>query len=148
MPACFLIAAAHSSALDSETNNWSLFSLIEQLQVTVSSQLPTLEGVVLPYEIHVFWELRPEEIDREFQFRLVSRQENEEKKSDAFTITSDKTRYRLRLVGLPIRFRGRSELLVEWRAGETDDWQRCSAYWPLEVDLLVDEAVRAPESTQ
>jgi hypothetical protein len=64
MPRCYLLAIAQGSALDSLTNNFTLFSLVEEVQ---SNQFP----VTLPFEVHSHWQFAPDEVNVDFLMRLV-----------------------------------------------------------------------------
>lgn len=55
MPRCYLLAVMRGSSLDTSSNNWTLFSLIEQLRIP---KFPA----VLPLEIHTYWQFAPDEL--------------------------------------------------------------------------------------
>jgi len=134
MPECYLLAVARTSSLDSATNNWSLFNLVEQMQV-LADQVGITKQFTLPLEVHVYWQLSSEEINREFQFRLVARKGSEETALKPLTLKTDKSRYRIRLQGFAIPYVGDVRLETEWRFGEREKWRRCSIFWPLQIQV-------------
>lgn len=134
MPRCYLVAVAEASALDQTSNNWSLFNLIEQVQVAVDSP-QHLAGRVLPYEVHTYWEMAADEIGREFVARIVLVKNNERKESRELSIRPDKIRHRLRGRGVPFFFEGQSYVTVEWRFADGQDWHPTPFAWPLFVEV-------------
>lgn len=131
MPACYLLAMCQASALDSGTNNFSLFSLVEQL---ASSRLP----FQIPFETHIYWKLGQAESNVDFEFRLVLvGPDGNEQRTRSFDLRSETPRFRQRIQGLPdihIPMPGYYELAVEWRQRGTDAWTRAPTTWPVQVD--------------
>lgn len=135
MPRAYLLAVAQTSALDSNSNNLSLFNLVEEVQVKTAGGILT-PGTGVPYETHVYWELEPAALNRAFEMRLVAVQNGVEHLSDIIPLVSDKRRHRVRNKGTPLFFTGVSELKVEWRFTGDAVWTRESAYWPLDVSVV------------
>jgi hypothetical protein len=139
MPECYLLAVAQTSSLDSATNNWSLFNLVEQIHL-LADQVAITKQVTLPLEVHVYWQLSPDEVSRDFEFRLVAKTGSEESPLKPITLRTDKTRYRIRIQGFVVPYVGDVRLQTEWRFGERDQWHRCSIFWPLQIEV---EATKA-----
>jgi hypothetical protein len=130
MPRCYLLALASGSALDQYTNNWTLFSLIEQLQV---SRLPT----TVPLETHAYWEFAPSEHGEAFEMRLIlNLPDGRRAASQAFELRSATRRYRMRLAGLQLEAFGECVLTTEWRRPDDEKWTQSDAAWPLLVEEL------------
>ena len=137
MPECYLLAIAQNSTLDKTNNTWSLYNLLEQIQIETAEPFASGETIRAPLEIHVYWELNKSEQGVEFQFRLVSITEEGERVGEKlFPLKSDKPRHRFRLLGLEIYATGRNELRVEWRKKGGRKWHRSSAYSPLTVEVV------------
>jgi hypothetical protein len=130
MPRCYLLAIAQGSALDRYTNNWTLFSLIEQVQV---SQMPADVNL----ETHVYWEFAPDEYNQGFDMRLVLVRANGERAgSQSLELSSGTRRHRMRLSGLRLDALGECLLTVEWRERGEQEWNRSDVAWPLTVEEL------------
>jgi hypothetical protein len=127
MPDCYLLAVCVNSSLDSSTNNWSLFNLVEQVS---AEQFP----LNLTFETHVYWTFSPSEYETDFEGRLVLKCGTEETSSRPFGMRSSTPRFRQRIVGLPIPHAGNYALCVEYRRQGQEDWTRCGAFWPLQIE--------------
>jgi len=135
VPDVYLIAVCKGSALDEYTNNWSLFTLTEQIKLTPEKPIPEGVKLALPLEVHVYWWLSPEEFGQEFEWRIVFEGSNGEKVWDqVFTLKPEKRRHRSRIRGIPVLAQGNLRLKVEWRPKQKQEWVRCSAFWPLVVE--------------
>ena len=108
------------------TNNWSLFQIVEQVQVR---EFPAQ----LPFEIHTFFNFSPEEYGRyEIRLLLVS-----PAGGDLLSHTTsgqvNRQRHRIRFRGLPrINAAGEYQVRVEWKKPD-DTWHRSEIYWPLAI---------------
>jgi hypothetical protein len=121
---------AQASALDTYTNNWSLFHLVEQVRL---SEFPT----ALPLEVHSYWKFAPDESNVAFEMRLVLvPQEGEMAVSNPVTLRSSTIRYRFRTTGLPISIPGDYEIHIEWHEPGHPEWTRCDVFWPLVVSRM------------
>ena len=128
---CYLIAVAGGSSLDRYTNNVTLFNLVEQLNWPKGQVAPP--GVVLPLEVHAYFELAPEELNQRFdvRFTLVA-STGLETVTDSFSHRSSTARYRTRTVGLPMPpVVGEYWLCVDTRQTDSSSWQRDRLSWPL-----------------
>jgi hypothetical protein len=128
------------SSLDQQSNNVTLFNVVEQLNVPANEEPPP--GLVLPLEIHAYFQLGPSEMNHEFyvRFALVA-SSGLETFTDAFQHRSSTPRYRTRTMGLPAPpVAGHYELRIDWRQTGTQDWRREPIAWP----LVVAEAERRP----
>ena len=130
MPNCYLIAVCQSSSLDQYSNNWSLFTLTEQVQV----HFP----VRLPFEAHTFWTFSPDEYERPIDVQLVLLYpDGTEAASQTLALRVITPRQRVRITGLPeIRAVGEYRIGVQWRWQGTENWTRCAVFWGLSVSEL------------
>ncbi len=130
MPRPYLLAICSASALDARSNNFSLFVLVEQLQI---QQAP----VDLPLEIHVYYEFDEPElgVPHEMRLELVDVNGNLAWHSPWIALTSPSRRHRLALAGIQIPNLGYFHLFATIRTiGQpADDAQRSPWGWPLEV---------------
>jgi hypothetical protein len=139
VPRCYLYTIAERSALDSSSNNFTLFSLVEQVQV---NQFP----VTLPFEIHSYWKFAPDEINVDFQLRIILvSSTGDEVSSDPAPLRSSTPRFRVRATGIHLRRPGSYELRIEWRESESEHWTRDNVFWPLQVSS---SSERAPDQTE
>jgi hypothetical protein len=144
MPSCYLLAVTQASALDQSSNNWSLFTLIEQLRIPADAPPAGAAGAALPLEVHCYWQLTAAELDRSFEWRLVVTAGTQERAGNAFPLQSNKPRMRIRAQGLHYFFEGETTLRVEWREPGASDWIRCPNFWPLIIER---DAGPAPGAT-
>lgn len=144
MPSCYLLAVTQASALDQGSNNWSLFTLVEQLEIPADAPPPGT-GAALPLEVHCYWYFDAAELaPRSFEWRLLAAAGGEERTATAFPLQSAKLRMRIRLQGLPVLLEGETTLRVEWREQGAVEWVRCPNFWPL---ILNRAAAPAPAGT-
>jgi hypothetical protein len=133
MPKCYLLAIGGGSSVDQQSNNITLFSLIEQLNFP-SQALPP-PGALLPLEVHAYFRLDAFEVNQKFELRFVLVGENGlETPTNVFPHRAGSPRYRTRTFGLPAPpAAGNYELKVEYRRSPDDDWVRDPISWPLLV---------------
>ena len=137
MPDCYLLAVCSGSALDQSSNNFSLFGLVEQLQVR---EAPS----VLPLEVHVYWEFEPAELNEEFEMRLVLIRDGRDLSTSApIPFHSATPRFRIRLAGFEAREPGSFHLKVDWQRPGSSNWNRMAISWPIQVEVLGEQARRA-----
>ncbi|MBA7600096.1 hypothetical protein ES703_07143 [subsurface metagenome] len=135
MPDCYLLAVAKSSTIDSSSNNFSLYELIESVHIETDQTLEEKTIVQAPFEVHVYWYVAPEERGIEYEWRLVAVTPDGEFPGDKnFQLKTDKARHRFRLRGLPVFLTSQFRLEVEWRKKGNRKWARCYAYWPLDIE--------------
>jgi hypothetical protein len=122
---CYFITVCQGSALDRYTNNFSLFSLLEEF---APSQFPAQLGV----NVIAFFMVGESERNVEHEVRLVlSRDGDEVSTSDALAFTPTAARHRVRMTGLVIPEAGEYRVQVDWRQKEELAWHREDAVWPL-----------------
>lgn len=136
MPRCYLLANCVGSALDADSNNISLFHVLEQAQAVA----PIPEKPVLPGETHVYFQLSPEDYGMAFELRILALTMGGEEvlfASEPLPWSSDKPRMRLRMrgIGMPSRA-GLYEYRVEWRRIGSESWHREAASFPLEMTVV------------
>src|SRR6187431_2764821 len=120
MPRCYLLTLASSSSLDQQSNNVSLFNIVEQLNLPRGVEPPP--GALLPIEIHAYFLLVPSS--------------GLETSTDAFSHKSATLRFRTRTMGMPIPpIADNYQLRVDTRALGSEDWSRDLLSWPLVVAL-------------
>jgi hypothetical protein len=141
MPRCYLIAVAQGSSLDSSSNNWSLFTLVEEIKVP---DFPCL----LPMEFHTYWQFAPDELNVDFEIRLVFvPTEGAPQYYPTASLKSATPRLRIRARGMRLEAPGDYELRLEWREPQSDQWTRLDVYWPLQVGRLpTDDQVPSEEN--
>ena len=72
MPQCYLLGISAGSSLDQQSNNVSLFNLVEQVNVPPGAPPPP--NNLLPLELHAYFRLAPDELGStlEMRFALVA----------------------------------------------------------------------------
>lgn len=131
MPHCYLIALAAGSSLDQQSNNITLFNLVEQ--VNIPPGVTPAVGTRIPLEIHAYVRLEPQEIGQPFEMRfaLVSAT-GLETFTDPATHRSASSRLRTRALGVPFPpDMGHYNLCVDFRRLEEDEWTRDRVSWPI-----------------
>jgi hypothetical protein len=143
MPKCYLLAVCSGSSLDQQSNNVTLFNLVEQLNVP--SGAPPPPGGVIPLEIHAYFQLAPGETSESFEVRFAMvASTGLETLTDPASHRSVTPRYRTRSVGLPLPpVMGQYELRVDWRMAGAESWQREPLAWPINIS----EAASRPRVT-
>jgi hypothetical protein len=139
MPTCYLLTLTVGSSLDQQTNNVTLFNLVEQ--VNVSPRTVPAAGSRIPLEVHAYLSFSAAEIGRDFnmRFALVSSSTGLEMYSEPASHRAAAPRVRTRTTGLPFPSHlGHYDLRVEFRAGSQDAWVRDACHWPISF-LEVDE---------
>jgi hypothetical protein len=140
MPRCYLLAVVQGSSIDMFSNNWTLFSLVEEVQV---DQFPA----TLPFEIHTYWTFAPDEVNVDFEQRLVMvPATGDEVSSVPIPLRSTTPRLRMRSTGLRIPAPGSYELRIEWRESGGPHWARDAVFWPLGAGILTGTAPPVAES--
>ena len=160
MAHCYLLCVTTGSAIDRQSNNVSLFSLVEQINLPPNSPPPP-RGL-LPVEIHAYFQLPDSQVNRDFELRFALRAETGlETLSDVFRHRITAARFRVRTLGLPYPpVMGQYSLQVDVRmlgepAGATlsslspglsapslsslrdgPAWQRQAAAWPIALYQL------------
>ncbi len=135
MPSCYLVALCSGSSLDQQSNNVTLFNLVEQINVPPDAPPPP-PGAVVPIELHAYWRVNDHELDQTFdtRFALVSLDTQLEAFSDVITHQTTTPRFRTRTMGMPVPpTTGAFELRVDWRRAGSDGWHRDPYAWPLTV---------------
>lgn len=100
MAHCYLLCVTTGSAIDRQSNNVSLFSLVEQINLPPNAPPPP-RGL-LPVEIHAYFQLSDAQVNRDFELRFALRAETGlETLSDVFRHRITAPRFRVRTLGLP-----------------------------------------------
>ena len=132
MAHCYLLCVSSGSAIDRQSNNVSLFSLVEQINVPPRA-VPPPRGLI-PVEVHAYFQLAMAQLNREFEMRFALCAETGlETLSEVFRHRVTAARFRVRTLGLPYPpVIGQYSLQVDFRmVGEESRWQRQSAAWPI-----------------
>jgi hypothetical protein len=133
MARCYFLCASRGSSLDQQSNNVSLFNLIEQINVPPG--ITVTRGAVIPVEVHAYFQLAAEEINRQFELRLVLHADSGlETLSEPLRHRSNTPRLRVRIMGLPFPpVAGAYTLGIDFRLLDEDlaAWQRQSVAWPI-----------------
>ena len=103
MPQCYLLGISAGSSLDQQSNNVSLFNLVEQVNVPPGAPPPP--NNLLPLELHAYFRLAPDELGStlEMRFALVA-DTGLETLSEVVRHTCATPRYRTRTLGTNARF--------------------------------------------
>lgn len=133
MPSCYLLAVCSGSSLDQNSNNVTLFNLVEQLNIPPNAPPPP--NNVLPLEIHAYFQLAPEEVNEAFEVRFAMVSDaGLETYTDPFKYKSPAPRFRTRTLGLPFPpALGNYLLRVDHRREGTGQWRRDTASWPVTI---------------
>jgi len=133
MPRCYLLTLSSGSSLDQQSNNVSLFNVVEQVNLPRNVEPPP--GAHLPLEIHAYFQLEASELNLRFEMRFaLVASSGLETLTDAHAHKSPTMRYRTRTMGLPVPPIADSyQLRVETRAFGTEHWFRDALAWPLIV---------------
>ena len=138
MPRFYFVGVCMDSSLDQASNNFSLFNLVEQVQVP---KLP----IALPAEVHIYAEFEEAERGRPHELRITLEDEQGTIvwQSQASTIISAAARYRTVGQGLRLLRPGLCRVVAEIRpAGDVNQpWARSPMAWPVQV-------VEGPTPTQ
>ncbi len=132
MAHCYLLCVSSGSAIDRQSNNVSLFSLVEQ--INVPPHAPPPPRGYLPVEVHAYFQLSHGQVHRDFEMRFALCAETGlETLSEVFRHRVTAARFRVRTVGLPYPpVFGQYQLQVDFRiAGEQNHWERQAASWPI-----------------
>lgn len=132
MPHCYLLAVTAGSSLDQQSNNVSLFTLVEQVNLPPSPSAPPPAG--LPLEIHAYFHLGPAEMGSELEVRfcLSSLATGLELFTDPMKYRVPTPRFRTRVVGVPLPATlGQYELRVEFRSLGAEAWLRDPLRYPI-----------------
>ena len=126
----YLLTLCSGSSLDSATNNFSLFSLVENLGIPSDAL-----GQVLPFEMHFHVLVDPSARNADFEARIVRAEEKgaiETGEPFAFR-TGEGAHFRIRAGFRLPRSYGDYVLHAEWRRKGEEAWHADSAIWPLAV---------------
>lgn len=136
MPKCYFLALCSGSSLDQQSNNVSLFNMVEQVNLQPNVDPPP--GAFLPLEVHAYFLLGPGEISQPFELRFaVVAPTGLEMLTDATPHKSTTPRYRTRSFGLPAPIvPGEYQLRVDVRQPGAEGFTRESVSWPLVVARL------------
>lgn len=134
MSFCYLLVVTSGSSVDRQSNNVSLFGLVEQVNVRAGSPRPP--GGILPVEVHAYFQLSEDKRDEQFELRLVLASDSGlETIGEPFKNRGGAARFRVRSIGLPYPpVPGNYTVRIEFRtvdALQERAWERQTAAWPL-----------------
>jgi len=136
MPKCYFLTLCGGSSLDQQSNNVTLFNVVEQVNLQPGAEPPP--GAYLPLEVHAYFLIAPVELSQLSTGRL-SRMGHARTRaaSDATSHKSPTPRFRTRSIGLPAPVvPGNYQLCVDIRQPGTDAFTREALFWPLVVARL------------
>lgn len=128
---CYFLALSMGSSLDRDTNNCSIFNLVEQLTIPAA-----LLGTVAPIEVQAYFGVSDDARHASFDMRLIRvAPDGSEDAGEAIPIEcKEGPRLRVRIFALRLpRAFGSHELRVEWAPRGTTEWHAEDARWPLHV---------------
>jgi hypothetical protein len=138
MARCYFLCASRGSSLDQQSNNVSLFNLVEQINVPPGAAPP--HGTVIPVEVHAYFQLAHDEINRPFELRVALEADTGlETLSEPLRHRSATPRLRVRIMGLPFPpVSGGYTLRVDFRLSPEEGgvWQRQHIGWPISLVTL------------
>ena len=143
MPTCYFLSVCAGSSVDQQSNNVTLFNLVEQINVPPGAPPPP-RGII-PLEVHAYYHLTPDEVGSSFEIRFVMvAPSGLETPSEPVQHKPVTTRYRTRTVGLPFPpVVGHYTLFVDTRRVGHTSYQRHDVSWPVSIS----EADRRPRVT-
>jgi hypothetical protein len=132
MPHCYALTVCLGSSLDQHTNNISLFTLVEQINIPPGAPPPPKN--TLPLEVHCYFRLLQHEVGREMYMRFVLvGQSGLAAYSDVHRHRPTGSRFRTRTMGVPFPpTSGHYDLFVEFRSAD-GDWTRDTLSWPMSL---------------
>lgn len=130
---CYFLSVCSGSSVDQQSNNATLFNLVEQLNVPPGAPPPP-RGLV-PLEMHAYFQFNAEEHNRLFDMRFVMvASTGLETPGEIFTHKALSARLRTRTVGLPFPpVTGIYELRVDVRFSGEEGWKREPLAWPIAI---------------
>jgi hypothetical protein len=133
---CYLLCISSGSALDRQSNNVSLFNLVEQINVPARQNPPP--RALIPVEVHAYFQLGIAALNRELELRFVLCADTGlETLSEVFRHRVTAQRFRVRTLGLPYPpVAGQYSLQVDFRMTDEPRWQRQSASWPIALQEI------------
>jgi hypothetical protein len=133
MAQCYLLAAAVGSSVDQQSNNMSLFSLVEQINVPPG--FPPPPDTKIPLEVHAYFRFQPHELGQNIELRFVLRASTGlETSGETITHRIASPRIRMRAMGLPVPpVLGHYDLAVDFRIGDAPEWTRDPLTWPVAI---------------
>lgn len=134
MPQCYFLTVVAGSSVDQQSNNVTLFNLVEQINLPAGGRLPS--GRPIPLEVHAYLSLEPGELGLEFEMRvaLVHSATGLETFTEPAKYRPPTARLRTRVMGLPCPpSLGHYDVQVDFRLGDDGDWSRDSHKWPISL---------------
>lgn len=123
--------------MDQQSNNVTLFNLVENVSVPASAT--QRQHTLLPLEVHAYWRLGPTESKEPFQVRLVmvNAATGLETAGPVVEHRPVLARFRTRTLGVPFPpVLGEYALHIDRRASEDHPWSRESVGWPIHLRPL------------
>jgi hypothetical protein len=88
-------------------------------------------------EVHTYWDFRPDEFGVDFEWRFVYvTPDTAMPVAPAIELKPNATHHRFRFRGFHVPAAGQVKLQVEWRKKGDQEWNRCSAFWPLAIEVI------------
>ena len=131
MPQCYLLSTCSGASLDQQSNNISLFALVEQ--VNIPPGVPAPPRNQMPLEVHAYFRVTGAELGKTWKMRFVLIGPGGlETYSDPVEHRLASPRFRTRTFGLPFPpTRGAHDLCVEFAEAGKETWSRDSLRWPI-----------------
>lgn len=134
MPNCYLLTVCSGSSVDQQSNNPTLFNLVEQLNIPPNAPRPA--HTVVPLEVHSYWKFDGAEVGKDYEVRVVvcSLETSLETSGEIHLHRALAPRLRTRVQGLPFpSVAGTYQVCVDWRAVGIESWTRSALKWPLTI---------------
>jgi hypothetical protein len=134
---CYILTACAGTAVDRDTNNVTMFNMMEEALLPA----PFVAGALVGIQTLVGLQAGPGELGREVDVRLVWCKVDagdEPSVVHRIQVTHPRVRIRAALLKLPTT-PGQYDLRLEWKwAGEEEQWHREAATWPLLLSVQPD----------
>jgi hypothetical protein len=130
---CYLLAVCAASSIDRDTNNVTLFALVEDMLFQ-----PFIPGQAIPVSTVACLLAAPEELQRTARFRLVwVRADGTETFSETHDVVLTHPRVRIRSVAtvLPPTV-GEYEVRFEWAWPDEEQWHREPIAYPVALGAV------------
>lgn len=130
---CYMLAVCAGSSHDKASNNFTLFSLVEQIHLPKEAL-----GATVPFEVHAYFMVQDAAAKHsQFEMRVI-RVAPDGSEDEGATLpfqTAEGPRLRVKCAALRLpRTFGAHALRLEWRRRGDGEWRRDEAIWPLEVE--------------
>jgi Tfp pilus assembly protein PilX len=129
---CYFLVLAKDWAHDAETQNISIFHMVEEIQLALDQPIIVPDLCVVSG-----WEREDEELPGRYEVEYTVRRlgHSEPAVTMSLEISLEGPRYRTRAYGLPLTGTGAFRIEARSRAAGSEQWKTSDQSWPLNVTL-------------